>query len=140
MRAACLALMPLLLLPAAAVAQTAPVTWTAFTDPTENAFGAEVPQGWTVTGGVMRFSVVDARQWLTAVSPDGMTQIFIGDPLLPSFDLPRRGQPPSRTVHHAVTRCLGQTIVSKSATIRGRIHLKKSRVDRSPRGLIARHP
>lgn len=62
--------------------------WTRFTDPTENAFTLDVPQGWRVAGGVRRFAPSEAKTWVTAVSPDGGTEIFLGDPSIPLFDLP----------------------------------------------------
>ena len=77
---------------APACAQAADATWVQFADPTENAFALEVPQGWTVKGGVKRFSSVVATLWVTAASPDGATQVFIGDPAITPFMIPKNGQ------------------------------------------------
>jgi hypothetical protein len=68
------------------------VTWTRFVDPTENAFAVDVPQGWTVRGGVKRLSTIAAPIWVTAMSPDGHVQVFLGDPALPPFNLPKPNQ------------------------------------------------
>lgn len=54
-------------------------SWTTFTDPSENAFTVDVPAGWTVTGGMSRYSALDVRPWVKAVSPDQMVTAFIGD-------------------------------------------------------------
>lgn len=77
---------------APASAQAADANWVQFADPTENAFALEVPQGWTVKGGVKRFSSVVATLWVTAASPDGATQVFIGDPAITPFMIPKNGQ------------------------------------------------
>ena len=61
---------------------------TTFTDPTENAFTLQVPQGWSVKGGVQRASPTAATTWVSATSPDGATTISIGDPSIPGFTLP----------------------------------------------------
>ncbi len=85
------------LLPSVASAQSGKnagvkITWTRFIDPSENAFAADVPQGWTVKGGVTRLTTIVATGWLTAVSPDGAVQIFVGDPEIPFFNVPRQDQ------------------------------------------------
>jgi hypothetical protein len=60
-----------------------------FTDPTENAFTIQAPQGWSVTGGVHRTSAWIATPWTIATSPDGTSSIVIGDPSIPTnFTLP----------------------------------------------------
>jgi hypothetical protein len=38
--------------------------------------------------GVKRLAPSDARPWVTAVSPDGQTELFLGDPNIPWFSLP----------------------------------------------------
>jgi hypothetical protein len=79
-------------------ASTASAPMTTFTDPTENAFTASAPQGWTVKGGIKRSSPSIAKPWITAVSPDGATTINLGDPSLPMYTLPSAGHPPGATV------------------------------------------
>lgn len=69
-------------------AQAPGVTSTRFTDPTEGALTLDVPQGWRVAGGVKRFAPSDAKGWVTAVSPNGLTELFPGDPNVPMFALP----------------------------------------------------
>jgi hypothetical protein len=68
--------------PAGAPAQgLSHVSWTTFTDPYENAFTIEVPQGWKVAGGIVRKRI---PLWPNAVvrvlSPDRRTLIALGDP------------------------------------------------------------
>jgi hypothetical protein len=74
---------------------------TTFTDLTENAFTIAAPQGWTVKGGIRRFSPTQAKPWIIAVSPDGATTINIGDPSIPLYTLPSPGQAPGSTVRAA---------------------------------------
>jgi len=87
-----------LLMPAGVLAQSAPAPWTRFVDPTENAFAFDVPQGWTATGGVHRVSPLIAEISVAAISPDGMTQLFIGDPSVPGFVVPKPNQAEGTTV------------------------------------------
>lgn len=81
------------LLPVGAAAENVTMAWTRFIDPTENSFAVDVPQGWTVKGGVSRLNAVIATGWVTAVSPDGTMQLFIGDPETPFFREPPQNQP-----------------------------------------------
>jgi hypothetical protein len=74
---------------------------TTFTDPTENAFTIQVPQGWSVKGGVQRASPTAATPWISATSPDGATVISIGDPSIPSFILPSPYHAAGSTVQNA---------------------------------------
>lgn len=60
-------------------ALSAVTAWTTFTDPSENSFTVDVPEGWTVTGGLTRYGALDVRPWVKAVSPDQMVTAFIGD-------------------------------------------------------------
>jgi hypothetical protein len=80
------------LLPSAALAQAAPANWVQFVDPTERAFALDVPQGWVVKGGIKRFSEISVQPWFNATSPDGTVQIFIGDPQIPVFSVPKPNQ------------------------------------------------
>jgi hypothetical protein len=92
------------LVAAPAWAQTQAANWVQFVDPTEKAFALEVPQGWSVKGGTKRFSTVIAKLWVTAASPDGAIQVFVGDPAITPFMVPKNGQaegtalPPSSAV------------------------------------------
>jgi hypothetical protein len=61
---------------------------TTFTDPTENAFTISVPAGWTVKGGIQRASPIVATAYVASASPDGASNIAIGDPSIPPFTLP----------------------------------------------------
>lgn len=65
---------------AAAPAQgLAHVSWTTFTDPYENAFKIEVPQGWRVAGGTLRKVSLLPNLVLRVLSPDRRTLIALGD-------------------------------------------------------------
>jgi len=55
------------------------VSWTTFSDPYENAFTIEVPQGWKVAGGVVRKNPLWPSLVLRALAPDRRTLIAIGD-------------------------------------------------------------
>jgi hypothetical protein len=74
---------------------------TTFTEPTENAFTIQVPQGWAVQGGLHRVSASSATPWVTATSPDGASSISIGDPSLPGFTLPSQYHAAGSTVQNA---------------------------------------
>ncbi len=88
----CCGVLASLLLPSAALAQAAPAAWVQFVDPTERAFALDVPQGWTAKGGIKRFSEIAVAAWLNVTSPDGTVQIFIGDPQVPTFTVPKQNQ------------------------------------------------
>lgn len=64
--------------------------WTTFTDPGEQAFTAQVPQGWIVKGGIERKSDVDVTGWMALASHDGATTMFVHDPNVPKFILPNQ--------------------------------------------------
>jgi hypothetical protein len=68
--------------PAAAVGTLA---WKRFADPAENAFTLEVPQGWTVRGGLFRLGFSDARLMVDMTSPDGSINVRLGDVAVPSY-------------------------------------------------------
>ena len=53
------------------------ITWR---DPRENAFQVGVPQGWQITGGVVRASVAETHAVIRAQSSDGKIQVFYDDP------------------------------------------------------------
>jgi hypothetical protein len=50
-----------------------------WTDPTENAFSAEVPADWRVSGGVRRLSPTRRSDEIVAHSPDGQVTVRSGD-------------------------------------------------------------
>jgi hypothetical protein len=73
-------------------------SWIKFEDPYEHAFTVEVPQDWTVKGGIFRLGYSDTRPMLDMTSPDGKTQIRLGDVAIPSYAVPnqyhaREGEP-----------------------------------------------
>jgi hypothetical protein len=54
--------------------------WRRFQDPTEAAFSLEVPEGWSVEGGLKRRSLNQPHPVVAVLSPDGLTTIVLGDP------------------------------------------------------------
>jgi hypothetical protein len=77
---------------------TAKVEWVRFQDPLEQAFTMDVPQGWSVKGGLFRLGYSDYRAMVDLKSADGKTDIRVGDVAIPSYSLPsqyhqREGEP-----------------------------------------------
>ena len=72
--------------------------WTTVRDTREKAFSIQVPQGWKVYGGLFRFSTIDTRMIVDMTSPDGLTNLRIGDSTVPPY--PGAGPVPA-----AGTRC-----------------------------------
>ena len=72
--------------------------WTTVRDTREKAFSIQVPQGWKTYGGLFRFSTIDARMIVDMTSPDGLTNLRIGDSTVPPY--PGAGPVPA-----AGTRC-----------------------------------
>ncbi len=70
--------------PSGTPAAAAPA-WTTFQDPYEQAFTVEVPKGWKVGGGTDRVGLLDYRFMVDLNSPDGQTNIRIGDAAVPPF-------------------------------------------------------
>src|SRR6202451_3693400 len=66
------------------------ITWVKFTDPLEQAFTLEVPQGWTVKGGMFRLGYSDHREMVDMTSPDGKINIRLGDLSIPPYFLPHQ--------------------------------------------------
>lgn len=64
------------------------VTWITVRDTREQAFSVDVPKGWKNTGGMFRFGYVDARPYVDTTSPDGKTNIRIGDATIPGYATP----------------------------------------------------
>jgi hypothetical protein len=56
-----------------------------FTDPLEHAFTIQVPVGWRSVGGLARRSALQINPFLRSLSPDKMTYLLIGEPVLPSY-------------------------------------------------------
>jgi hypothetical protein len=66
--------------------------WVGFTDPAEQAFSTEVPQGWRVEGGTVRHSSISAVPFLRLLSPDRRTYLIVGDPGITFSTTPSRFQ------------------------------------------------
>ena len=63
-------------------------SWTVFQDPLEKAFTVEVPQGWTVKGGMFRLGYSDERPMVDLTSPDGRINVRLGDLAIPAYTVP----------------------------------------------------
>lgn len=70
---------------AADVRPLAVAGYSRFSDPLEHAFTIEVPSGWRAVGGLARRSALQVNTFLRALSPDKMTYLLIGEPVLPSY-------------------------------------------------------
>ena len=62
--------------------------WVTVRDAREQAFSIEVPQGWKTYGGLFRFSSIDARLVVDMTSPDGLTNLRVGDSTVPPYRVP----------------------------------------------------
>ena len=83
----------------AAVIAATPTAWTIFTDPNEQCFTLEVPQGWSVQGGAFRFGFFDTRPMVDLKSPDGKIYIRIGDKGIPFYFVPNSYHPQEGSVY-----------------------------------------
>lgn len=61
-----------------------------WTDPREQAFSLDVPQGWAVEGGLYRAAPTDVRVGFAMTSPDGDIRLTGGDWELPTFTEPNQ--------------------------------------------------
>src|ERR1700694_4445009 len=59
--------------------------WATVRDTRERAFSIQVPQGWKTYGGLFRFSAIDARLVVDMTSPDGLTNLRIGESTVPPY-------------------------------------------------------
>jgi uncharacterized protein YfiM (DUF2279 family) len=66
------------------------VAWISVRDPYESAFSVDVPKGWKTRGGMIRFGPVDARPYVDMTSPDGHTNIRLGDATIAPYSTPNR--------------------------------------------------
>ena len=69
---------------------SSPITFTSWRDPREGAFALTVPQGWQVSGGIVRTSAIDPHPVVRATSPDHKIQVFYGDPNLIPREVPNQ--------------------------------------------------
>jgi ribosomal protein L2 len=65
-----------------------PESWLTVRDVREQAFSIAVPKKWKTYGGLFRFSSVDARLLVDMTSPDGNTNIRVGDSTVPPYTVP----------------------------------------------------
>jgi hypothetical protein len=71
-------------------ATDASVQWVQFQDPFEHAFTVDVPKGWFARGGLFRLGYSDARPMIDLLSPDGQTNIRLGDVAIPAYFAPNQ--------------------------------------------------
>lgn len=72
-----------------AVAQAgSPADWVVMHDTRENAFSIEVPKGWKISGGAYRLGANNPRFLIDMTSPDGHTNLRVGDSAVPAFSVP----------------------------------------------------
>lgn len=64
------------------------VQYVKFSDPAEQAFTLDVPEGWQTQGGTNRRAAVDVVHALLTVSPDQKILIQFNDPNIPAFAIP----------------------------------------------------
>src|SRR5271169_3452800 len=76
---------------AAANPAPAQVAWLVVHDTRENAFSIEVPRGWKVSGGAYRLGANNPRFLIDMTSPDGRTNLRVGDSAVPAFTVPGPG-------------------------------------------------
>jgi hypothetical protein len=69
------------------------LSWTQFSDPMEHAFSLQVPQGWTVQGGLFRMGYSDERVMINMRSPDRQIEVRLGDVSVPSYTPPNPYHP-----------------------------------------------
>ena len=62
--------------------------WVTVRDARERAFSIQVLQGWKTYGGLFRFSAIDARLVVDMTSPDGLTNLRVGDSTVPPYRVP----------------------------------------------------
>lgn len=56
------------------------VRFVSWTEPREHSFSVDVPQGWTLSGGLNWTGPIDPQAFVRVQSPDGKVRIFLGDP------------------------------------------------------------
>jgi hypothetical protein len=64
------------------------VSWITVRDTREQAFSIDIPKGWKTYGGMFRFSSVDARPFVDMTSPDGKSNIRVGDATIGGYATP----------------------------------------------------
>lgn len=75
---------------AAVPALASKLEWTQFQDPSEKAFTMDVPQGWTVKGGLFRMGYSDERPMVDMTSADRTISIRFGDVSVPTYTVPNQ--------------------------------------------------
>lgn len=75
------------------VGQTSAAFAADWTDPLEQAFTVDVPQGWTVKGGLFRLGYSDTRPMIDLTSPDGRINVRLGDVAVPTYFVPNQLHP-----------------------------------------------
>ncbi|HEY2861056.1 MAG TPA: hypothetical protein VGJ21_21785 [Terracidiphilus sp.] len=73
---------------ASGASATNAMTWMTVRDKREQAFSVQVPEGWKTYGGLFRYSAIDARMIVDMTSPDGLTNLRLGDSAVPPYRVP----------------------------------------------------
>jgi hypothetical protein len=69
------------------VSATAQTNWVTLRDTREQAFSIDAPKGWVIRGGMFRLGPIDTRPLVIMTSPDGKSNIQIGDRTIPAYAL-----------------------------------------------------
>jgi hypothetical protein len=64
------------------------IQWVTVRDSREQAFSIEVPKSWKTYGGLFRYSAIDTRLVVNMTSPDGLTNLRVGDATVPPYRVP----------------------------------------------------
>jgi hypothetical protein len=59
----------------------------------EHAFGLDVPKGWTAKAGAFRLGYSDVRLMVDLKSPDGKTNVRLGEVSIPAYAIPSQNYP-----------------------------------------------
>jgi hypothetical protein len=71
------------------------LAWSPYFDPFEGGFTIEVPTGWLVDGGIIRYEIEHPAILLCAEAPDHKTYFQLGTPEPTVYQTPTFGQPES---------------------------------------------
>ncbi len=83
--------------------------WVTVRDTREQAFSISVPSNWKTYGGLFRFNSVDTRLVVDMTSPDGGTNVRVGDATIPGYVVPG---PFARRAPHMAAYASGQAFAA----------------------------
>ncbi len=102
--------------------------WVTVRDAREQAFSISVPASWKTYGGLFRFSSVDTRLVVDMTSPDGGTDVRVGDATVPGYVVPG---PFVRRAPHMAAYASGQAFAAKYGQARFGSGCQELRMTRS---------